>query len=216
MPLETMKCQECGSADVTEFKPGTYVCGHCEVVFKYVDPCAVKASPTFCACGNQIQFRCQICRTALLCAHCDYRQAGYYQDSTDVGFGYIFDGPVEGIAAGAPVLYDRKLLATLEAIHGGFEHLCGQCLLDAMDATADRIANGVVCEAPTCVNLSNDRCRCCGSSLCTRDLSPSEVYEFRYDLGFDVGATWNASGFGYAVKWPTPLCVPCVLSFQND
>jgi DNA-directed RNA polymerase subunit RPC12/RpoP len=36
MPIETIKCQECGSADVTEFKPGSYVCSHCESVFKVV------------------------------------------------------------------------------------------------------------------------------------------------------------------------------------
>jgi hypothetical protein len=27
MPVETVKCQECGSTDVSEFKPGSYVCG---------------------------------------------------------------------------------------------------------------------------------------------------------------------------------------------
>jgi len=36
MPAETIKCRECGSADVTEFKAGSYVCGHCEAILKRV------------------------------------------------------------------------------------------------------------------------------------------------------------------------------------
>ena len=36
MPTEIIKCTACGSTDVTEFKPDTFVCGHCEAVFKHV------------------------------------------------------------------------------------------------------------------------------------------------------------------------------------
>ena len=38
MPIEPIHCEACGSRDVTEFKPGSYVCGHCEAVFKHVTP----------------------------------------------------------------------------------------------------------------------------------------------------------------------------------
>jgi hypothetical protein len=56
MPIETIKCQECGSADVTEFKPGSYICGHCESVFKVVSTAA-----ELCGCGTLAEGRCSDC-----------------------------------------------------------------------------------------------------------------------------------------------------------
>jgi hypothetical protein len=64
MPVETIKCRECGSADVTEFKPGSYVCGHCEAIFKHamsgdatggcqVDDCGVPAVGRCASCGRR-------------------------------------------------------------------------------------------------------------------------------------------------------------------
>ena len=38
MPKESLNCPHCGSARVTEFKPNTYVCAHCESTFKWADP----------------------------------------------------------------------------------------------------------------------------------------------------------------------------------
>lgn len=70
MPLEALKCPSCGSADVTEFKLGSYVCGHCEGIFKYVEPpAAINVRNEFCRCGNIIQAQCAICRTGM-CADC--------------------------------------------------------------------------------------------------------------------------------------------------
>jgi hypothetical protein len=66
MPVETIKCQECGSADVTEFKPGTYICAHCESVFKVVDPSM--PSHTLCSCGTVVVGRCTDCGIAV-CGH---------------------------------------------------------------------------------------------------------------------------------------------------
>jgi hypothetical protein len=64
MPVETIKCRECGSADVTEFKAGGYVCGHCEAVFKHVDPSGTSS----CSCGTFAIGRCAECHTPV-CAH---------------------------------------------------------------------------------------------------------------------------------------------------
>ncbi len=63
MPVETIKCKECGSADVTEFKPGSYVCGHCEAVFKHLVP------------AGTLDF-CQVCEGGAIasvgrCANCN-------------------------------------------------------------------------------------------------------------------------------------------------
>lgn len=69
MPVETIKCQECGSADVTEFKAGTYICGHCEAVFKHIDPSRVTVQREFCECGGAIAFQCRVCHTGICQAH---------------------------------------------------------------------------------------------------------------------------------------------------
>ena len=64
MSVETIKCQECGSADVTEFKSGSYVCTHCEATFKHVDPTGASS----CSCGTFAVGRCAECHTPV-CAH---------------------------------------------------------------------------------------------------------------------------------------------------
>jgi hypothetical protein len=67
MSIETMKCAECGSAEVTEFKPGSYICGHCEGIFKHVPDQAQSA--TLCPCGIEAAIRCAHCDTAVCRQH---------------------------------------------------------------------------------------------------------------------------------------------------
>ena len=67
MPIETIKCKECGSADVTEFKPGSYVCGHCEAVFKHVDPSRLGLEQ--CQCGTYAVGRCAECNEPICGVH---------------------------------------------------------------------------------------------------------------------------------------------------
>jgi len=67
MPIETIKCQECGSAGVTEFKPGSYVCGHCEAVFKHVQPS--KPAIELCSCGTFAIGHCHECGTPVCNTH---------------------------------------------------------------------------------------------------------------------------------------------------
>ena len=52
MPIETVKCQECGSADVTELKTGSYVCQHCESVFKWTRAVGTGTDEKYCECGR--------------------------------------------------------------------------------------------------------------------------------------------------------------------
>lgn len=63
MTIETIKCRECGSADVTEFKAGSYVCGHCEAIFKHMDPTkvTVNQAPQVCECGHPAEGQCVDC-----------------------------------------------------------------------------------------------------------------------------------------------------------
>lgn len=73
MPLETIKCPDCGSPDVKEIKAGTFFCGHCESLFKHVDPSRLTVQAEFCQCGGAIAFQCRSCRTGI-CQTCDLRQ----------------------------------------------------------------------------------------------------------------------------------------------
>jgi len=69
MPIETIKCQECGSADVTEFKAGSYVCGHCEAIFKHVVPAAAGGGCEIDGCGVPAVGRCSSCSRRFCATH---------------------------------------------------------------------------------------------------------------------------------------------------
>lgn len=71
MPVETIKCNECGSVEVTEFKAGSYVCSHCEAVFKHVDPSGTAS----CSCGTFAVGRCAECQMPV-CVDCSKRVDG--------------------------------------------------------------------------------------------------------------------------------------------
>jgi hypothetical protein len=72
MPLESLICSHCGSSEVKEVKVNTYFCGHCEGIFKLVDPKSVTITnyPSFCSCGEKVAAKCQLC-DATMCATCD-------------------------------------------------------------------------------------------------------------------------------------------------
>src|ERR1700736_4220979 len=69
MPIETIKCQECGSADVTEFKPGSYVCGHCEAIFKHVTPADGSGGCQIGGCGVPAVGKCNACARRFCTTH---------------------------------------------------------------------------------------------------------------------------------------------------
>jgi hypothetical protein len=69
MPIDTIKCQECGSADVTEFKPGSYVCGHCESVFKHTPSSSLAVGCEVDGCGVLASGRCLKCQSAFCGSH---------------------------------------------------------------------------------------------------------------------------------------------------
>jgi ribosomal protein S27AE len=72
LSLEPLRCTECGSPDVTAFKPGTYVCGHCETVFKLAlspGPGSVAAVCEVEECGVGAVGRCGRCGEAFCTSH---------------------------------------------------------------------------------------------------------------------------------------------------
>ena len=69
MPVETIKCRECGSADVTEFKPGSYVCGHCEAIFKHITPAHIAGGCQIDDCGVPAVGRCSSCNRRFCGTH---------------------------------------------------------------------------------------------------------------------------------------------------
>ena len=69
MPVEAISCPKCGSPDATEFKPGSYVCGHCEAVFKHVDAGRSSIGCGIDGCGVAAIGRCETCGTAFCGTH---------------------------------------------------------------------------------------------------------------------------------------------------
>ena len=65
MPIEGITCDKCGSSDVIEYKPNSFLCKACDHTFKYVDPthAEVEVAPQFCeeGCGNPIKYKCALC-----------------------------------------------------------------------------------------------------------------------------------------------------------
>jgi hypothetical protein len=61
--MDTIRCRECGSADVTEFNPGSYVCGQCETVFRQAEPSSSQETSgcQIDACGVPAVGRCRSC-----------------------------------------------------------------------------------------------------------------------------------------------------------
>jgi len=69
MPVEAISCPKCGSAEVTEFKAGSYVCAHCEATFKHVPPAGAAVVCEIDGCGVLAVGRCRSCRRAFCATH---------------------------------------------------------------------------------------------------------------------------------------------------
>jgi len=54
MPIEQVRCENCGSGDVRQLAPDSYTCEHCHTSFRWVDPTkrTVAHKPSVCACGR--------------------------------------------------------------------------------------------------------------------------------------------------------------------
>jgi hypothetical protein len=178
VPIETIKCQECGSAEVTEFKPGTYVCGHCEAVFRHVDPSkvTVENTPAFCFCGNPVQVQCNLCHAGI-CLGCDQmsRPREDLIAIPTVGFGFQIkvDYRTPEVSAGDSTMFISRahLLAAIDITGEEISHLCKDCLGNFVPEAVQKIATNEFCISPFCkhpgkADTGRHECRCCGHNMC--------------------------------------------------
>lgn len=82
MPVETIKCRECGSTEVTEYKPGSYVCSHCDAIFKHIRPASGggAAGCEIDGCGATSLGRCSACGRRFCTTHQARNGPEYFVD----------------------------------------------------------------------------------------------------------------------------------------
>src|SRR6516165_10270388 len=164
----------------------------------------------FCSCGNPAHITCQLC-WASMCTNCDVLSRpvtdleawpvqvvgfGYVNHVWDYRYRYLNQPPQNGGPYG-PFLYLNELLSSLASAHGlphrngsgPVQHLCWPCLYTAVPDTAERIANGLMCETPKCVNEPCERCRCCSGAFCEACMS-----QLRFNRSAPCKITWAEPG----------------------
>jgi hypothetical protein len=195
MPLESIACTHCGSSEVTEFKPGTYACLHCEGVFKYADPTTlvVTQEKAFCWCGNEIVRKCFFCGVGLCRYHdalCSDEIAAPVNEAIGTTVGYALRASREHVVTYqgvqvvtrwpvstaemctvGPVMPLAKVKARLQAEGGGpvqFAHaaVCVQCARAKAEEVAAEQVSGAICTSPRCLNDASETCECCRRRFC--------------------------------------------------
>src|ERR1022692_1936463 len=226
MPLESITCTSCGATDVQEVKADTYLCNHCEAVFKYVDPSKVTVTQEFCSCGNKVEAQCNLCH-ADICRACDVEllQRTMIVDVPTLHFGYVVpsssrirlvDGRIQAssrVASDNPIIPIGKIMEAIVVQFDGLRHLCWKCAVRYVPDAARMIADGELCEMPDCRHLADRSCICCSASFCNDHLGAGR----RYRMGF-----W---GYGpprkghqskeFEIKWPTGLCGACDVDLMS-
>jgi hypothetical protein len=184
MPLESLACTNCGSADVKAVKASTYFCNQCDSVFKHVDPAKVTTAPAFCSCGNPVTAQCQVCQVSVMCMACDATKNPdwRYIFIPTVGFGYLLPAcyswkeltggqirlrkMMEPMTIG-PTLSAAKLLPHLFGAPSDLQHICWSCVAAAVPDAVRQIVAKSVCEEPFCTNRVELTCRRCRSARCS-------------------------------------------------
>lgn len=190
----------------------------------------VDVRPTFCACGNIAEFQCQVCNSVLLCQECDLversgrewpKWESYYSGSRIalpvVGFGYMIKIERhrilaiqgnrlvwlgDGSAPGGLVLFLDDIFPQVEVSAGGeVRHLCCSCFAAAVPAAAQAIANGYICEQPSCGRPGQNRCRCCQASFCDLHLSSETRRVSSQPLGQIERISWGRNPDGTLLHW---------------
>jgi hypothetical protein len=156
MPVETIKCRECGSGEVTEYKPGSYVCAHCDAVFKHLDPTrlTVAHDPVFCTCGNQIAYECGYCG-GRICEECDVIQSPYLAAMRRHSLHMLVREP-----------WSREPPA---------RHMCPECEERVQEQLRTATDTGQLCWLDGCFARaaeSGKPCQCCGRKCCAWHLAP--------------------------------------------
>lgn len=143
----------------------------------------VEVHPSYCECGNEAKFRCQICEKKPLCTTCDIMASdwgGTYQE-----YGFL-------IARGAeppfgPVLYKGDIVPVLEGRPMRLYHLCDRCLKAGAPAAFSAIASGSQCEYPNCGSAPDGKCSCCRRPFCQSHFVSPEALPSAHSNGSRQG-----------------------------
>ena len=237
MAIETIKCRECGSADVTEFKPDSFVCGHCEAVFKRTDPNSLSVTPTFCSCGNPVTALCQVCRTAGLCAYCDLASPRRRADTVrcaDESEGYVLhvsNGNYDGsFHDEGPLVMADKVISVIRTTNSDVAHVCTECVTAHAPKMLSQVGKGDLCEVPRGTKSAESICRCCRSSFCLSCLQSQNTYtrlvfsagvndvrnQKRGTKTFIIGPRYRFyPSKTFEINAPTTLCIQCQREMRN-
>ena len=85
MPIEQVRCENCGSGDVCLLAAESYRCEHCQTNFRWVDPTksTVVQKPSLCKCGRAVVGACWRCHTPL-CGTCGGAAGEFYRSLADL------------------------------------------------------------------------------------------------------------------------------------
>ncbi len=85
MPIEQVRCNNCGSGDVHQLAPDSYRCEHCHTGFRWVDPTKITVAHNItvshnrdlCSCGMKSVGFCSRCREPFCKRHFAYGSTAY-------------------------------------------------------------------------------------------------------------------------------------------
>ena len=244
MPLEAIACRSCGSSEVSEYKPGSYVCGHCDTVFKHVDPSRVTVQREFCECGQAVTTQCCLCGDGLCRTHTEIQRGtplqwiptslAAYDGSGSVapfthrappGSGYWISADYQMVLDGT-----AKRLATgvvCQACHDARQAEVVQELADGCtgDELAARKIAGEICTEPMCQRTAELECCCCQLKWCKGEVS---AFTGKTTHATETGSRepprlgFSSSNFGgnsqefflWTRSWANELCDFCWSEFE--
>ncbi len=215
MPNEPVQCPNCGSGDVRQLAPESYVCEHCHTNFRWVDPTkkTVVHKPSLCECGRAVVGACWRCQRPL-CGTCAGAAGDFYRSLADL-FRHL----------------PRSLCQTLEShnIPDNFDVLLckkcnSECCVNWESAARWLRQEGLVCAR--CYDPESDypgaglypsdpgydwtriqmRCVACGLGFCKHHHQNIEGQECRICKGLHDPATYEGVAeqiFQQTGKYPT-------------
>ena len=180
MPKEPITCPSCGSPEAVERGPHSFVCKHCGITFRWVDPTqfTVEHKGAICSCGRHATANCKRCGASLCKKHQRKWQADYWRY-----VGYHWEGREQTVPASRQHLTElaEPLLQRLEAWnYAHHDILCSNCVKDCNKQLAaaypeiTAIVGSAVAEGRICAScLTSDIAGSC--SLCRRMVCSEHV-----------------------------------------
>ncbi|MGO8753255.1 MAG: hypothetical protein ACLQNE_45540 [Thermoguttaceae bacterium] len=84
MPIEQVRCDNCGSGDVRQSAADSYVCEHCHTNFRWVDPTkrTVVQKASVCKCGHVAAAYCVGCGEPICESHVQWQDQKLLSEMT--------------------------------------------------------------------------------------------------------------------------------------